>query len=317
MGVNRDDGSLSNSIDSILGQSFQDFEFLVLNDGNGADVLSVVETYTDPRLIHIPLEKMGLTRALNEGILKARAPLIARQDAGDLSLPQRLSEQLEYFKTHPDLGLMGSAVIESTVDGDHLGDIIFPESSSEIKAHLPFQNPFCHGSVMFRTEVVKKAGLYREPFIKAQDYDLWLRLAEQTEMHNLPQILYNRIVDKDSISIRTKKMQSEYAALARESAQARSKGLPEPELNLFSTPVSEKHISAAQRDGTYYLHCGRLLLTNRRRQEARSLFLRSISYWPFHFYAYIFLLASFIPAALIDGVELMWKRFQKRWGIQV
>ncbi len=318
MGVNRDEGSLGKTIDSILEQSFTDFEFIILNDGSDVGVTTIVEQYTDPRIIHVPLEKVGLTKALNIGVEQARGKYIARQDAGDISYPQRLEVQLEYFKRHESLGILGSGVAETTVDGDHLGNIQFFEESSAIKQHLPFQNTFCHGAMMFSRELVIAAGLYRESFIKAQDYDLWLRMAENHELHNLPAILYNRVIDKDSISIRSKATQAEYARLARESAVARSQGRVEPTMETDTAHADDEIVVNKNRqDGDYYLHCGRLLLTNRKQQAARRLFLRSLRAWPFNKYSYLFLWATFVPTTIIDGVERHWKHFQKKKGIQV
>lgn len=318
MGVNRDDGSLRITIDSILEQKFTDFEFIILNDGSDTNVSQVIEGYSDDRIIHVLLEKVGLTNALNIGIERARGTFIARQDAGDFSLQHRLEKQIEYMKTHQSLTLLGTGVRESTVDGEALGDVTFPENSEEIKKHLSFQNTFCHGTVMYLKKHIVEQGLYNNRFVKAQDYDLWLRLSEKYELQNLPDILYNRVIDIDSISIKTKYLQGEYARLARESAISRSKGQKEPIIEVEATLSDEENVvNENQVKGNYYLHCGRILLSNRKKKKARRFFLRSISAWPVNIFAYIFLTSTFIPLFLIDRIEGLWKDFQVKKGIQI
>ncbi|MBL7086009.1 MAG: radical SAM protein, partial [Candidatus Cloacimonetes bacterium] len=219
---------LKESIDSILNQTYKDFEFLVVNDGSSKSIQDVINTYSDSRLVTLDQPWIGLTKSLNNAIEYSRGKYIARMDAGDISLPNRIQKQVTILKNNLKIGLVGTSYKEISETGKKISETILSADNLKLKEGLLFQNKFCHGAVMFRCKCLEKVGLYREDFKRAQDYDLWLRIAEHFDITNIPEILYIRRVEKDSISFALKHEQNFYATLARECTEARRKGEKEP-----------------------------------------------------------------------------------------
>ena len=133
MGVHLDEGTLSSSIKSILNQSYNNFEFIIVNDGNDKEVTRVVNRIDDPRITLINQEKIGLTACLNIGIKNSNGIFIARQDAGDFSQKPRLQTQVDYMLKHPYIALCGTFVNEKAESGHDLGITTFPTENTEIK----------------------------------------------------------------------------------------------------------------------------------------------------------------------------------------
>jgi glycosyltransferase involved in cell wall biosynthesis len=179
---------LREAIESILNQAYRNFEFLIINDGSTDGSVSIIKSYNDRRIRLIHNERnLGLIHTLNRGIEQSRGHYIARMDADDISLPLRLLRQVAYMERHPDVGICGTW-IEYFMG---LSDVIrLPVTDAEIKAHLPILCPMAHPTVMFRTAVVRKYGLwYSHDYPHAEDYELWFRAANVTKLANIPEVL--------------------------------------------------------------------------------------------------------------------------------
>jgi len=182
---------LRESIDSILAQSFKDFELIIINDGSTDASLKIIDSYTDERITLINQENAGLPISLNRAIRVAKGQYLARQDADDVSLPDRLAEQVAYLDTHPQCALLGTwadILVETTPTDRGLNH---PHLNGDIQIKLLFFNCFVHSSVMIRKIALEKSGLYPEDPDKfpPEDYDLWLRIAQYFEVANLPKPL--------------------------------------------------------------------------------------------------------------------------------
>jgi glycosyltransferase involved in cell wall biosynthesis len=182
---------LKEAIDSVLNQTFQEFEFLVVNDGSTDATDEILCSYIDPRLRAIRLtENVGLAEALNVGIREARCGLIARMDGDDVCDPRRLAMQVAFLCEHPDVLLLGTGFVRTDADGKPFERVQYPTDDAVLQERLLDGNQFCHPSVMFRTDVARRLGGYRAlAGGTAQDYDLWLRIAEQGKIANLPEML--------------------------------------------------------------------------------------------------------------------------------
>jgi len=180
------------AVDSILSQSFQDLEFVVVDDGSTDDTMQILAAYDDPRLVLVENERnLGLTRSLNRGIALSRGELIARQDADDISLPQRLQRQIAYLDAHPGVGLLGSGSRWIDADGNIIRESRPPTEPARLQAIMLGSVPFLHGTFVFRRECLADlGGGYDERMPVAQDCDLFLRLSERWDVANLPDILY-------------------------------------------------------------------------------------------------------------------------------
>jgi GT2 family glycosyltransferase len=194
---------LDQALESILCQTFADFEFLIVDDGSRSPVVRglLAQRARYDRRIRIAGEpRRGLTASLNHGLALARGTWIARQDADDWSEPARLERQMEYFGAHPDTTVLGTGVWTHQQDGSPLWPLRLPMAHADILARLPRGNPFVHGSVMFPRAVAIAAGGYREEFRCSQDYDFLWRLAELGNAANLAEPLYHYRYTSGSVS---------------------------------------------------------------------------------------------------------------------
>ena len=185
---------LDQAVDSILNQTFADFEFLIVDDGSddpGVQSRLSRRAQHDARIRIASEPHRGLTAALNRGLALARGEWIARQDADDWSEPVRLERQIEYFQAHPETTVLGSNAWTHQQDGRPLWPLHLPTKHADILRRLPRGNPFVHGSVMFPRAAADSAGGYREEFRCSQDYDFLWRLAESGSVANLEEPLYH------------------------------------------------------------------------------------------------------------------------------
>ena len=192
MGVWNGAPQVGEAVQSVLSQTAADLELIVIDDESSDATPAILKSFRDPRLRITRRARGGLTSALNAALALARAPLVARLDADDIALPQRLEQQLEYLKRHPDVGLLGTAARETDAAGREVAVLRPPTDDDEIRRALIRRNPFVHSSIVMRRAAVDQAGGYDETFPVAQDYDLWMRMSRVTRMANLSDLLVIR-----------------------------------------------------------------------------------------------------------------------------
>ena len=206
---------LRESIDSILNQSFTDFELIIINDGSKDGSKDIIDSYADPRIKVIDQDNAGLPVSLNRAIAIAKGKYLARQDADDVSLPNRLVEQVRFMESNPSCGLLGTwaQILEVNTPTDR--ELNHPSDNGEIQIKIMFYNCFVHSSVMIRKESLNVAGIYPEDPAKfpPEDYDLWLRIAKNFQVANLPKILLQYRELPGSISRQKLELMQERARL--------------------------------------------------------------------------------------------------------
>lgn len=206
MGVYNGATYLAEAMRSILGQTYRDFELLVVDDGSTDDTAAILASCRDPRLRVLRNERnLGLTRSLNIGLRSARGKLIARHDADDVSREDRLEKQVRAFNVAPDLAVVGTAVRVM----DHQGRIVAGapwarcRTALAIRWQLMFESPFAHGTVMYRRDIVADTlGGYDETFRTSQDFELWSRVVPRHPTTNLLERLVDFRVHAASASSR-------------------------------------------------------------------------------------------------------------------
>ena len=229
-------------VQSILHQSFANFEFLIVDDGSSdssADILNTLAN-SDSRIKLVARENRGLVVSLNELIDLARAPLLARMDADDIAMPDRFAKQIAYLASHPSVGIVGSNTHDLDEDGRIVGPSDnYPLHAADVREMLKYGPPVCHPVVMMRTDIIRKAGGYRAAFQHAEDYDLWLRASLQTDIANLPErlLLYRRSATQ--ISQKYALEQAKAAAVAWLDHVRCSEGMPSLFDNVASLPDIE------------------------------------------------------------------------------
>ncbi|MFH2203929.1 MAG: glycosyltransferase [Elusimicrobiota bacterium] len=189
MTVYNDEKFLGSAIESVLRQTFKDFELLIIDDGSTDRCGKILRAYAgkDERIRVIKQENQGTTAAANRGLAAARGRYIARLDSDDISFPFRLQTEVDYLDRHPDVALVGggSEIIDDAGAVIGVRNIAAQSAGKTLRHRCIFQQ----SDVMFRRDTALKVGGYREKFQNAQDYDLWLRISEVAEVEKLHTVL--------------------------------------------------------------------------------------------------------------------------------
>lgn len=233
---NTADEYLRECIESVLNQTFTDFEFIILDNGSNARIAKTIATYDDPRIKFFRIEKnIGPAAGRNFCIERARGEYLAILDSDDVALPDRLAVQVEFLDTNPEIGAIGT--FSRTMDDREFFSDSLPTEHDDIRHHLMFHgNMFCHSSVMIRRAVLDAHNIqYDDARFPAEDYDMWLRLAEKTRLGVVPIILTRYRHDvADGASRTNLRMQNYQAAHMQLSAIARNFGVNIPDIDAIS-----------------------------------------------------------------------------------
>ncbi|MDP6683409.1 MAG: glycosyltransferase [Desulfobacterales bacterium] len=179
------------SIESILCQTFSDFEFIIVNDCSTDESIDVIRSYHDSRIRIIENDKnLGQTKSLNKGLEYIRTEFVARMDADDISHKQRLEKQCQYLDAHPDVAAVGTNLKIIDPNGNTIGHFQFPENDEILRWMQLFDCPVSCGAVMFRKSIIWDQLKGFDPTIRyAQDWELWSRVLPRHKLSNVPDFL--------------------------------------------------------------------------------------------------------------------------------
>ncbi|WP_019195350.1 glycosyltransferase [Afipia birgiae] len=223
MPVHNGDHWLVEAIESVLAQTYRDFEFIIVDDGSDDRSPEIIREFSakDARIVPIFQPRAGLVAALNNGLHAARAALVARLDSDDVAEPTRFARQVAFMDQRPDVAVLGTWANAIDADGNQIG-VRRPEANPvRLKAVLATGNPLIHSSVVFRKRFALDLGGYRAPFAAAEDYDLWLRMAERGAIAILPQKLIRYRVHSESVTSQKALQQLFSTRIAQKSAAIR------------------------------------------------------------------------------------------------
>ena len=207
---------LVEAVESILAQSLQDFEFIIIDDGSTDRTPSILEHYrqSDQRVLILTHSKnQGIVAALNLGLDNARGKYLARMDADDISLPLRLEQQVDFLEANPEIGLLGCGLRVIDREGNAIGSLHYPQDDLSIRWTSLFESPFAHPAIVARSDLIRKNGLRYDPYFeRVEDYPLWLEMLKYTCGANLPEELLLYRLHTQGITIRHN--QREYMLIA-------------------------------------------------------------------------------------------------------
>jgi glycosyltransferase involved in cell wall biosynthesis len=289
MAVYNSEKHLATTLESILTQENVDLEFIVVNDGSTDTTEDILHQYTGqyPQLKIITQDNQGITCSLIRGCAAAKGEFIARQDAGDISLPGRLQKELHCLSRHPQASMVSCGTNFLGPKGESLYTIVQTEDEgrnglrrlvlSEIKG------PSHHGSVMFRRDAYEQVGGYRKQFFVAQDLDLWLRLTEVGGHVAMQEVLYQSTLASTSISSRMRDVQFSTAQLIMECASRRRSRESEQDILEQASILSPQKMNIRKKSQAaafdYFLGC---CLLKKDPAAAQKYFFTTLQKDPLH-----------------------------------
>jgi glycosyltransferase involved in cell wall biosynthesis len=216
--------TLSRAARSILSQTVTDLELIIVDDGSTDATPEVVADLTDPRVRHLPLEHLGISRSLNAGLAEAKAPIVAIQDADDWSEPTRLERQLAVLENRPDVAVVGARMREV----DESGIELRPRTTftaGDVRSALMRFNPIPNSCAAFRRRTIIRLGGYDGRYRYAMDYDLWLRVAEHAGVVTIDEMLATRQMSRTNVAARKERAQLAESLVIRVRALRRRRTL--------------------------------------------------------------------------------------------
>ncbi|WP_168397814.1 glycosyltransferase family 2 protein [Acinetobacter indicus] len=195
---------IKEAIDSVLAQTFTNFELIILNDGSTDKTEEIILSYQDSRIVYVKNEQnLGLIGTLNKGMALAKGKYIARMDADDICLPERFAKQVNFLEEHPDYVICGTAAYRFFNNLTDKRAFYVPISDDNIRVRLFFNTGFIHPSVMFRTETIRTHNLsFNDNYKYAEDYYFWMDLLKYGKGFNLKEkLLYYRVVETSQTAV--------------------------------------------------------------------------------------------------------------------
>lgn len=206
MSVYNGERYIARAVLSVLVQMYADFELILIDDGSTDNTADIVSHINDKRLRFYSQKNMGLTKTLNRALTLANGRWIARHDADDFSILTRFANQMDFLDKNPSVGLLGSSCFIQPERHGIINEIYdYPECHDEIVAAFSEYNPFVHGSMVIKRDIIEACGGYNENYRYVQDYELWSRLLHKTKSHNLVAPLYVRSVHQSASQVSIKK----------------------------------------------------------------------------------------------------------------
>jgi hypothetical protein len=230
MAVRNAERYLAEAIESVLGQTFTDFEFIIVDFGSADKSKSIVSAYVraDSRIKYFEIPDTSLTAARNEACARAAGQYVAVMDADDICLPGRLQSEIAFMDKRPDVGLVGGTAEWINGVGQTIG--IYPNAveDDQIRLALLVKCPFWHPTVLVRREALARIGGYRDAFVLAHDYDMELRVAEHYRVANLADVVLKYRIHANQVSLKRQREQSLCKLAAQAAASRRKLGQPDP-----------------------------------------------------------------------------------------
>jgi glycosyltransferase involved in cell wall biosynthesis len=293
---------IAEAIQSVLTQTFTDFELLIVNNGSTDTTVNEILHFTDTRIKLIDEYRPGIGFALNKGLQEAKGKYIARFDADDICDPSRLERQFNFLENNPGYVLCGSDAEYIAESGEHLFYFrCIGHDHEEIMEQLYAYCPFIHSSVMYRKDAVLETGSYSIDAHNFEDYLLWVQLIKHGKYRNIPERLIKVRFNPASVTIDEKWRGMRFRQLKRRIIQqgfvTRAEG--EELLSIIKEQDTKKI-----KEGSYYALCGKkFLINNHQPSKARTHLARAIRIYPLRLDNYAFFMLSYLPKPFINWLH--------------
>ena len=296
---------VSQTIESLLNQTFTDFEFIIIDDGSMDRTPQIVKSFADSRIYLISQDNRGLSPSLNRGIRISSGEYIARIDAGDIAEKERLKYQVQFLDDNSDYVLIGGFMEFITADGQLIYLQELPTSWEEAKKTLDSGgNPFLHPAVVYRREAAIQCGMYNEDLIYSEDREFYKRLISKGKMGNLPICIGKYRITPRAISNQDRKTLKKWSELVKKAANSR---LTEEEKRFLRDCVVEKKVKKDQ--CLYALRVGKAFMWKAdNARSASRYFLQAAKLDPFNWQIWFNLGLSQFPSKARRAInKFVWK----------
>ncbi len=303
MSVYNGERYLNEAIESILSQTYQDFEFIIVDDGSTDRTADIIKSYDDMRIKYYYFKNSGVAASVNKGAVFTRSKYIARFDADDISMPERIERELFELNRDGNYVLAGSNAEVIDMDGNYLYTSSLPETNEEILLRVENEAPFYQSSVMFRKDAFLKCGGYFEPVRQyGEDFILWNNLRKEGRMMNLREPLIKYRLVPSATTNRNRKTTERIIGIAHRAISENSIIQQDADFLacLGNEPVKERITGYYNKIG-----CIRLYRRNERKKAVNS-FMNAIIKGKINIKSIFFILLSSMPASLID----LWKKLR-------
>lgn len=299
---------IGEAIGSVLNQVFTDFELLIVNDGSTDTTKQIIESFTDPRIRLINQANQGIAAALNIGLLNAKAGLIARFDADDICLPERLGLQYDFMMNNREYIIVGSnAEYIDMHDEFVFTGRMSAYSDEEIRASISGNCPLIHSTILFRKKAVLMAGSYNIHAHAFEDHLLWSKLLNYGKAFNFPQTLVKVRLAPESLSIDEKWRTKRFHEI--KSGSLRRGDITEAEGKELLGILRQQN-NPKIKEGSYYSLLGKKYLwDNHQPEKARVNLKKAIRIHPGRLDSYAIMALSFFPKSFIEW--LYKKKFER------
>lgn len=292
---------IAEAIASVLQQTFDDFELLIINDGSTDNTAAIVESFDDDRIVLVNQKNQGVAGALNTGLKLSRAPYIARFDADDICYPNRLALQYQFMLAHPEYHIIGSATDYVDKEGNHIFNFKAPLLPQQGIDRISYKVcPFIHSSVFYRKSSIMEQGGYNIYAHTFEDHLLWLKVLKNYKGYNMPESLIKVRLNPESVTIDEKWchprfLEIKFNALTRGTIDADDYA----ELITIRGQQLDNNIN---HEAYYGLLAKKFLWNNHNPQKARYNIYKLLAINRLHFKSYVLLLMTLLPGRFVNRI---------------
>jgi glycosyltransferase involved in cell wall biosynthesis len=292
---------IGTAIASVLRQTFTNFELLIVNDGSTDQTVRVIRRFHDPRIVVIDQPNQGVAAALNNGLKAAKAEYIARFDADDICMPERLQVQFEFLSTHPDYFVAGS-------DADYIdmhNEFVFAYTSpgytnDEIQKKKYITCPFIHSTIIFKKQAVLEAGGYNIHAHTFEDHLLWPKVLKIGKGYNLPKTLVKVRLNPGSVTIDEKWRSRRFHKIKNNAIK--NGDITKTEGEELTKVLKQQDIRKIKEGSYYELLAKKYLWNNYQPEKARENLKKTLRLKPMSISSYCLLFLSYMPHNFIQKV---------------